>query len=162
MEICVHSRLILALHKGSTNARCIFLRNYWHEVFKNVNPLLVQKAHKAARTGQYLRPMQCRIMPSMEIRVHSRLIIARYKRCTNARCILSRTYGHEEFKNVNPFLVQISHKAAQAGKYLRSLQRSVMPSMEIRVYSRLFLPRYKDCTNAKWILSRSYGHEEFK
>ena len=162
MEICVHSRLILALHKGSTNARCIFLRNYWHEVFKNVNPLLVQKAHKAARTGQYLRPMQRRIMPSMEIRVLSRLILARYKRCTNARCILSRRYGHEEFTNVNPFAVQKAHKAVRAGQYLRSMQRHIVPSMEIRVHSRLILAQYKRCTNARWILSRSYGHEEFK
>ena len=39
------------------------------------------------------------IVPSMEIRVHSRLILARFKGCTNARCILSRSNGREEFKN---------------------------------------------------------------
>ena len=43
------------------------------------------------------------IVQSMEIRVHSQLILARYKGCTNARFILSRSYGHEEFKNANPF-----------------------------------------------------------
>ena len=122
----------------------------------------MQKAHKAVRVGRYLRPLQCSIEPSMEIRVHSRLFLARYKGCTNARCILSRSYGHEEFKNANPFSVQKVHKAVRAGQYLRPLQRSIQTSMEIRVNSRLFLARYKGCTNARCILSRSYGHEEFK
>ena len=161
-EIRVHSRLILARYKGCTNARCISSRSYRHEVFKNVNHFLVQKAHKAIRVGQYLRPMQRLIVPSMEIRVHSRLILARYKGCTNARCILSRSYGHEEFKNVNPFSVQKAHKAVRAGQYLRPMQRRIVSSMEIRVHSRLILARYKGCTNARCILSRSYEHEEFK
>ena len=159
MEIRLHSRLILARYKVCTNARCILSRSYGHEEFKNVNPFSVQKAHKAIRAGQYLRPMQRRIVPSTEIRVHSRLILAGYKGCTNARCILSRSYGHEQFKNVNPFSVQIAHKAVRAVQYLRS---RIVPSMEIRVHSRLFLPRYKGCTNASSLLSRSYGHEEFK
>ena len=162
MEIRVHSRLILARYKGSTNARCILSRSYEHEEFKNVNHFLVQKAHKAIRAGQYLRPMQRLIVPSMEIRVHSLLILARYKGCTNARCILSRSYGHEEFKNVNPFSVQKAHKAVRAGQYLRPMQRRIVSSMEIRVHSRLILARYKGCTNARCILSRSYEHEEFK
>ena len=98
----------------------------------------------------------------MVISVHSQLILARYKRCTNAKCILSRSYGHEQFKNVNPFAVQKAHKAVRAGKYLRSLRRRIVPSMEIRVHSRLILARCKRCTNARFILSRSYGHEEFK
>ena len=122
----------------------------------------MQKAHKAVRAGQYLRPMQRRILPSMEICVHSQLILARYKGCTIARCILSRSYGHEEFKNVNPFSVQEAHKAIRAGQYLCPMQRRIVPSMEIRVCSRLILARYKGCTNARCILSRSYGHEEFK
>ena len=162
MEIHVHSRLFLARYKGCTNARCILSRSYGHEEFKNVNPSSVQKAHKAVRAGQYLHPIQRSIVPSMEICAHSRLILARYKGCTNARCILSRSYGHEEFKNVNPFSVQKAHKAVRAGKYLRSLQRRIVPSMEIHVHSQLFLDRYKGCTNARCILSRRYGHEEFK
>ena len=119
----------------------------------------MQKAYKAVRAGQYLRILQCRIVQSMAIRVYSRLFLAQYKGCTNARCILSRSYGHEEFENVNPFPVQKAHKAAQsvrAGQYLRILQRRIVQSMEIRVYSRLFLARYKGCTNARCILSRSY------
>ena len=116
-------------------------RSYGHEEFKNVNPFSVQKAHKAVLAGQYLRPMQRRIVPSMEIRVHSRLILARYKGCTNARCILSRRYGHEEFKNVNPFSVQKAHKTVRAGQYSRPMQRRIVPSMEIRVHSRLMLAR---------------------
>ena len=162
MEIRVHSRLILARYKGCTNARCILSRSYGHEQFRNANPFSVQKAHKAVRSGQYLRPQHRRMVQSMEIRAHSRLILARYKGCTNARCILSRSYGHEEFTNANPFSMQKAHKAVQSGHYLRSLHRGIVPSMEIRVHSRLILARYKDCTNARCILSRSYGHEEFK
>ena len=162
MAIRVHSRPILARYKGCINARCMLSRSYGHEEFKIVHPFSVQKAHKAVRAGQYLRPMQRRIVPSMEIRVHSRLILAGYKGCTNARCILSRTYGHEEFKNVNPFLLQKAHKAVRAVQYLRSLLRRIVPSMVIHVHSRLILARYKGCTNARRILSRSYGHEEFK
>ena len=75
-------------------------------------------AHKAVRASQYLRPLQRSIELSMEIRVHSRLFLARYKGCTNARCILSRSYGHKEFKNANPFLVQKAHNAVRAGQYL--------------------------------------------
>ena len=162
MEIRVHSRLILARYKRCTNARWILSRSYGREEFKYLNPFSVPKAHKAVRTGEYLRQMQRCILPSMEIRVHSRLILARYKGSTNARCILSRLYGHEDFKNVNPFAVQKAHKAVRAGQYLRSMQRRIVPSMEIRVHSRLILARYKRCTNARYVLSRSYGHEEFK
>ena len=161
-EIGVHSRLILSRYKDSTNARCILPRSYRLAEFTNVNLFSVQKAHKAVQAGQNLRPMQLRIVPSTEIGVHSRLILARYKGCTNARCILPRSYGLAEFTNVNSFSVQKAYQAVRAGNYLRSLQRRIMPSMEIRVYSRLFLPRHNGCTNARWILSRSYGREEFK
>ena len=143
MEIHVHSRLFLARYKGCTNARWILSRSYGHEEFKTVNPFSVQKAHKAVRAGQYLRSLQRRTVPSMKIRVHSRLILARYKGCTNARCILSRSYGHEEFKNINTFMVQKAHKAVRAGQYLRPIQCRKVPSMEIRAYSGLFLARYK-------------------
>ena len=162
MEIHVHSRLFLARYKGCTNARCILSRNYGHEEFKNLNPISVQRAHKAVHTCKYLRSLLRGIAQSMEIRVYSPLFLARYKGCTNARCILSRSYGHEEFKNVNPFSVQKAHNAVRAAQYLRPLLRSVVQSMDIRVHSRLFLARYKGCTNARCILSRSYGHEEFK
>ena len=162
MDIRVRSRPFLALYKGCTKARYILSRSYGHEEFKNVIPFSVQKAHKSLQAGQYLRPLNRRIVPSMEIRVHSRSFLARYKGCTNARCILSRSYGIEEFKNVNPFSVQKAHKAVQACQYLRPLQRRKMLWMDIRVHSRPFLARYKGCTNARCILSRSYGHEEFK
>ena len=152
----------LARYKGCTNTRCILSRSYGHEEFKNVNPFSVQKAHKAVRAGRYLRPMQSRIVPSMEIRVHSRLIQARYKGCTNARCILSRSYGHDEFKNLNPFSVLKAHKPLRSAQYLRPMQRRILTSKEIRVLSRLILARYKGCTNTRCILSKSYGHEEFK
>ena len=162
IEILVHSRLFLARYKGCTNARCLLSRSFGHEEFKNVNTFSVQKAHKAVRASQYHRLLLRSVVPSMEILVHSRLFLARYKGCTNARCILSRSYGHEEFKNVNPFSVQKAHKAVLASQYHNPLLRSIMPSMEIGVHSRLFLARYKCCTNARCILSRSYGHEEFK
>ena len=86
----------------------------------------MQKAYKAVRAGKYLRPLQHRIGQSTEIRVNSRLFLSRYKGGTNARCILSRSYGHEEFKNVNPFSVQKAHKAVLAGQCLRSLQRRIV------------------------------------
>ena len=162
VEIRVHSRLFLARYKVCTNARYILSRSYGLEEFKNVNPFSVQKAHKAVRACQYHRPLRRSIVPSMEIRVHSRLFLARSKCCTNARCKLSRSYGHEECKTVNPFSVQKAHKAVRACQYHRPLRRSIVPSMEIRVHSRLFLARYKCCTNARCILSKSYGHEEFK
>ena len=130
-------------------------------MFKNLNPFSVQKAHKAVRAGKYLRSLHHRIMPSLEIHVHSRRILARYKGCTNARCILSRSYGHEECRNVNPFSVQKAHKAVRAVQYLCPMQRRIVLAMEIRVHSRLILARYKGCTNARCILSRSYGHEQF-
>ena len=135
MEIRVYLRLILARYKVCTNARFIFSRNYGHEELKNVNPISVQKADKAVQDGQYLRSMQRRIEPSMEIRVHSRLILARYNGCTNARFIFSRNYGHEEFKNVNPISVQKADKAVRAGQYLRPMHRRTVPSMAIRVHS---------------------------
>ena len=160
--LCAFCILILARYKGCTNARCILTKSYGHEEFKNTNHFSVQKAHKAVQVGKYILSLHRSIVPSMEIRVHPRLILARYKGCTNAKCILSRSYGHEEFKNTNHFSVQKAHKAVQAGKYLLSLHRSVVPSMEIRMHSRLILARYKGCTNAKCILSRSYGIEEIK
>ena len=153
MEIRIHSRLFLARYKSCTNGMCVLLRSYGHDEFKNANPFSVQKAHKAVRPGQYLRPLVRSIVPKMEIRVHSRLFLARYKGCTNARCILSRSYGYEEFKNVNTFSVQKAHKAVRAGQYLRPLLRSIEPSMEIRVHSGLFLARYKGSTNARCILA---------
>ena len=161
MEMRVHSRLILARYKGFTNARCILSRSYGHEEFKYLNHLSVQKVHKAVRAGQYLRPMQRRIVPSMKFRVYSRLILVRYKGCSNARSILSSSYGHEDFKYLNHLSVQKAHKAVRVGQYHRPVQRRIGPSMEIRVHSRLFLDRYKGCSNARNILSRSYGHEEF-
>ena len=153
MEIRVHTRPFLARYNGCTNARCILSRSYGHEEFKNVKPISVLKAHKAVRTCQYLRPLLCGIVQSMEIRVYSPLFLARYKGCTNARCILSRSYGHEEFRNVNPFSVQKAHIAVRAAEYLRPLRRGIVQSMEIRVHSPLLLARYKGCTNAKCILS---------
>ena len=125
MEIHVHSRLFQARYKGCTNARCILSRSYGHEEFKNVNPFSVQKAHKAVPASQYHRPLRRSIVSLVEIRVHSRLFLARYKGCTNRRCILSRSYGHEKFKNVNPFSVRKAHKAVLASQYHRPLRRRV-------------------------------------
>ena len=129
MEILVHSRLLLARYKGCTNTRFTLSRSYGHEQFKNINPFSVQKAYKAVRANKYHRPLWRSIVPSMEIRVHSRLLLARFKGCTNARCILPRSYGHEEFKNVNPFSVQKAHKDVRDCQYHRPLQRSTVPSI---------------------------------
>ena len=151
MEIGVHPRLILARFKGCTHARCILSRSYGHEEFINSNPFSVQKTHKAVQAGQYHRSLHRSIVQSMEIRVHSRLILARYKGCTKPRCMLSRTYGNEEFKNGNPSSVQKTHKAVQDRQYLRSLHRSIVLSMEIGVHPRLILARLKGCTHARCI-----------
>ena len=152
MDIRVHSRLFLTRYKGFTNARCILSRSYGHEEFNNVNPSAVQMAYIAVRACQYHRPMRRSRMQSMEIRVHSRLFPTRYNGYTNARCILSLSYGHEEFKNVNPFSEQKANKAVRACQYHRPLRLCVVQSMDIRVHSRLFLTRYKGCTNARCIL----------
>ena len=69
---------------------------------KSLKIFSVQKAHKAAQAGQYLRSLHRRKVQSMEIRVDSRLIYARCKGCTNAMSILSRSYGDEEFQSANP------------------------------------------------------------
>ena len=122
----------------------------------------MQKAHKVVRAGKYLRPMHRHIVPSMEIRIHSRLILSRHKGCMNAWWILSRSYEHEEFKYQFTFSGQKAHKAVLAGQYLLRLLRRIVLSMEIRVHSRLFLARYNVCTNARCILSRTYGDEQFK
>ena len=153
MEIRVHSPFFLARYKGSTNARCVLSRSYGHEEITNVNLFSVQKAHNAVWAAQYLRQLLRSKVQSMEIRLHTRPFLARYNGCTNARCILSRSYGHEEFKNVNPFSVQMAHKAVLACQYHRPLLRGIVQSMEIRVHSPLFLARYKGCTNARCILS---------
>ena len=87
--------------------------------------------HKAVQAGQYLRSLHRSLVPSIEIRVHSRLVLARYKGCTNARCIFSRNYGNEEFTNVNPFSVQKAHKAVRAGQYLRPLHCLIVQSIII-------------------------------
>ena len=155
MAIRVHSPFFLARYKGSTNARCVLSRSYGREEIKNVNLFSVQKAHNAVRAAQYFRPLLRSAVLPMEIRVHSQLFLARYKGCTNAKCILSRSYGHVELKNVNPFSVQKAHKAVRAAQYHRPLIRSILQSMEIRVHTRPFLARYKGCTNAMCILSRS-------
>ena len=120
----------------------------------------MQKAHKSVQADQYLRSQHLSIVPSSEIRVHSRLILARYKGCTKGRCILSRSYGHEEFTNGNPFLVQKALKVHRPTNI--SVHRSTEASMAIRVHSRQIQAGYKGCTKARCILSRSYGHEEFK
>ena len=138
------------------------IRRYGHEKFTNVNPFSVLKAHNAVQASKYLRPMHRRVVPSLEIHVHSRLFLARYKGCTNARCILSRSYVHEESRNVNPFSKQKAHKAVGAGQYLCPMQCRIVHAMEIRVHSRLILARYKGCTNARCILSVAMGMKSLK
>ena len=163
MEIRVHSRV-----KSKLGTKVALMQGAYYQEGMDMKSLKISKVFLGAKgaqsctAGQYHRPLQRRVGPSMAIRVHSRLFLARYKGCTNARCISSRSYGHEEFKNVNPFSVQKAHKAVRAGHYLRPMQRRVEPSMEIHVHSRLIQAQYKGCTNAMCKLSRSYGHEEFK
>ena len=120
-EIRVHSRLFQTRYKGCTNARFILSRRIALEKFINENALSVQRAHKFVRTGQCLLPVQRRIVQSMEIRIHSRLFLARNKGCTYAWRILSRSYRHKEFKNRNALSVQKVHKFVRTGQCLRPL-----------------------------------------
>ena len=55
-------------------------------------------AHKAARAFQCRRTLQRPILLSMEIRVHSRVCLARYKGCTNARAYNPEAMGMESFQ----------------------------------------------------------------
>ena len=151
MEIRVHSRACLVRYKGCTNTSCIQSWSYWDGEFKNGKLFSVQKAHRSARAFQYHRPLQRHIVSSMEIRVHSRACLARYKGCTNTRCIQSWSYWDEKFKNGKLFSVQKVHKAARAFQWRRPLQRPIVPSFKIRVHSRVCLARYKGCTNAMCI-----------
>ena len=106
--------------------------------------------------------MQRRIVPAMEIRVHSRLIQARYKGCTNARSIFARSHGHEEFKYLNHLTVQKVQKAVRAGQYHRPMQRHIGPSMEICVHSRLFLLGTKVALMQGAYYEEAMGMKSFK
>ena len=138
------------------------IKKLWARRVEKCKPFLGAKGTQICTSLPISTSHAAPIVPSMEIRAHSRLILARFKVCTNARCILSRIYGHEEFKNVKPFSLQKAHKAVLVGQFSRTMQRRIEPTLEIRVHSRLilaqykgFLARYKGCTNARCILSRS-------
>ena len=58
----------------------------------------------------------------------------------------------------NPPFVQSTHKAVGACKLFLFHHRRIVSSMEIRANFRQKLPRYNSCTNANYILARSFGN----
>ena len=116
MKIHANSRLILARNILCTNARRIPTRSWGYGEFKNVNPVLVQKAHKPLRTCEIIRFHQRRIVPPMEIHANSRLILARNSFCTSKEDTYKklRVWGGQKCKPC------ISAKIVQTVIYLRN------------------------------------------
>ena len=129
---------------------------------KKVNPALVQKEHLPARSCKLLRLVQRRVGPAVEICAHSELPVARYKGCTNARCIWKGSLGEGEPKYVNLALVEKTHLPVRGCKLLRLMQRRVVPPVEICTHSELPFARYKGCTNAMCIWKGSFEEGEPK
>ena len=136
MGIQTNSRLILGRYKDCTNAGNIATRSWVYGEFENVLSHLVQRAHKPWRTCKFIRHFQRRIVPWMEIQANSRLNFGRYKGCTNASNISTRSWGYGEFENVIPHSVHRAHKLWRACKYISHLQPRIVPSMEIQANSR--------------------------
>ena len=110
----------------------------------------MQKEHLPVRACKLLRLVQRREGPQVEICGHSKLPVARYKGCTNARYILKGSYFEEvEPKNVNLPVVQKEHLPVRVCKLLRLVQRRVGTPVEIYAHSELPVARYKVCTNGR-------------
>ena len=122
----------------------------------------MQTVHKPVQTSEIVLFLQRLIMPSMEIHANSRLNLARKNPCTNESSIPTRSGGYGEFKNVKTEFVQKEHKPVQTREVYISLQRRIMPSIEIHANSRLNLARNNPCTNENSIPTRSLGYGEFK
>ena len=104
-EIQANLRLIFGRYNVCTNASKTTKWSLVHGELKNVIPILVERAHKPWRACKLGRQPFRRIVPSMEIQEKSRLILGRYKVCTNATNAPKRSWGHGEFKNVIPVSV---------------------------------------------------------
>ena len=72
----------VVLMKGAYNPEAMGMESLKIEII-----LRCKRRTKLYEPSNILRPLQRPIVPSMKIRVHSRGCLARYKGCTNARCI---------------------------------------------------------------------------
>ena len=162
MEIQWNSSLIDGRNKRCVKTSSISIRSWGHGEFENLIPHSVQRAHKPWRACHYIRIMQRRIVPSMEIQGNSGLIHGRNKRCTRASSISTRSWGHGEFETVLSHLVRRADKLWRACQYIRLRQRCIVASMKIQGNFGLILGRNKRCTKASSISTRSWGHGEFE
>ena len=89
-------------------------------------------------------------------------ILGRYKGCTNASYILTGCWVYGEYENVIPHLVQTARKPWRVFKFICHPQRRIMPSMEIQANSGPILSRYKGCTDASNISTRSWRYGDFE
>ena len=162
MEIRANSLQTLPQNNSCTNANSILARSCGNGETKNANPPFVQSTHKAVRACKSFRLHHRRIVSAMEIRANSQQTLPKNNSCTNANYILARSYGNGEPKNANPPFVQSTHKAVRACKSFRLHHRRIVSAMEIRANSQQTLPKNNSCTNANYILARSYGNGEPK
>ena len=123
MEISANSELPIARYNICTKARCIWKGIYGEGEPKNVNLVLVRKAHRPWRACKQLRALKRSIGPSMEICANSELPIASYNVCTKAKCKWKGSNGEGDPKNVNIVLVRKAHLPWRACKLPRVLQR---------------------------------------
>ena len=98
----------------------------------------------------------------MEIPIYSLQSLPRNNSCTNANYILARSCGNGEVKKANPPFVQSKNKAVRACKLFLLHHRRIVSAMEIRVNSLQSLAWNSSCTNANYILARSYRNWEAK
>ena len=70
---------------------------------------MVQKEHLPVRACKLLRLVQRHVAPPVEICTHSEVPVARFKGCTNARCVCKGSFEKGEPKNVNLAVVEITH-----------------------------------------------------
>ena len=95
-------------------------------------------------------------------RVCTKAMAFTYRVCTKAMVILKGSYGHGEFKNVLPQLVQISYLSLRGRKvprFMGVVQGPEWKYAKLRSHQSLW---YSVCIKTMVISKGSYGHGEFK
>ena len=162
MEIRVNSLQSLPRNNSCTNANYILARSCGNEEAKKVNPPFVQSTQKGVRGCKLFLLHHRRIVSAMEIRVNSLQSLTLNSSYTNANYILERSFGNGEAKKANPPFVESTHKEVRACKLFLLHHRRLVSALEIRVNTLQSLPRNNNCTNANYILARSFGNGEAK
>ena len=85
-----------------------------------------------------------------------------YRVCTKAMVISKGSYGHGEFKNELPQLVQISYLSLRGRKVPRFMGVVQGPEWKYAKLRPYQSPWYRVCTKAMVISKGSYGHGEFE